>query len=151
MVNLDLLTSASNVFAAGNILRGADMHDICALEGRLAARSIMKRITLPDSGQQNWIPIKAEPPIRYVVPQKISPERIRQNRFGMFFPGYAFQTDTTLRHVVLEAVSGTNRIWKDNYRKLIANNRYPLPVDKFNWQGVMHTDGMVLRLRSAAD
>ncbi len=43
-VSMDLMTSVPDIFAAGNVLRGADMHDLCALEGRLAARNILKRM-----------------------------------------------------------------------------------------------------------
>jgi thioredoxin reductase len=37
-VDTNYMTSVQNIFAAGNVLRGADMHDLCALEGRLAAQ-----------------------------------------------------------------------------------------------------------------
>jgi thioredoxin reductase len=150
VVNLDMLTSVPNIFAAGNILRGADMHDMCALEGRLAARNIVKRLTSQDSGEKHWTPIKAELPIRYVVPQKVYPDRIRRGCLGRFFSGPAFQVDTTLKHAVLEAVSGENRVWKGKFRKLIANNRYPLPVEKFDWFDVSLKEGIVLRVASTS-
>ncbi len=41
-VDMNLMTSVSNIFSAGNVLRGGDMHDLCALEGRIVARSILR-------------------------------------------------------------------------------------------------------------
>ena len=72
-VDMDFMTSVANIYAAGNLLRGADMHDLCALEGRMAARNILKRLASNDDVTEPWITIRAEPPIRYVVPQKLSP------------------------------------------------------------------------------
>ena len=37
LIDMSFMTSVPNIYAAGNILRGADMHDLCALEGKSAA------------------------------------------------------------------------------------------------------------------
>ncbi len=146
-VNMDLLTSAPNIFAAGNVLRGADMHDLCALEGRLAAQNILKRLTLPESETDRWIPLRAEPPIRYVVPQKLDPGQIREGCLRRMFPWPAIQIEFTLKNGAVTAMSGTERIWEGSFRKLIANNRYPLPVEKFDWNRVDSRYGIVLKIR----
>ncbi|MBW2031261.1 MAG: NAD(P)/FAD-dependent oxidoreductase [Deltaproteobacteria bacterium] len=44
LVGRDFMTSQPRIFAAGNILGKAKMHDVCALEGRRAARHIITRI-----------------------------------------------------------------------------------------------------------
>jgi len=147
-VDMDLLTSVPNIYAAGNVLRGADMHDLCALEGRLVARQIMKQRAAFAPGNTEWVSLQAEPPIRYVVPQKVSPGKIRRGYLGGLFPGPAFQVALTLRKAVVEAVSGTERLWQCFYRKLIANNRYPLPIEKFAWHRLNQERRIVLRLRS---
>ena len=146
-VNMNLLTSVPNIYAAGNVLRGADMHDLCALEGRLAARNILKRLTSPESTTDGWIPLRAQAPIRYVVPQKIDPRYIKKGCFRRIFPWPAIQIEYTLKNGSVAAFSGTERIWEGSFHKLIANNRYPLPVEKFDWNRVDSTHGIVLKIR----
>jgi thioredoxin reductase len=147
VVNMDLLTSAPNIFAAGNVLRGADMHDLCALEGRLAARNILKRFTLSESATERWIPLRAEAPIRYVVPQKLDPLQIRKGFLRRIFPWPAIQIEFTLKNGSVTALSGTDRIWEGSFHKLIANHRYPLPVDRFDWNRVDSRYGIVLKIK----
>jgi hypothetical protein len=137
VVDMNLMTSIRNIFAAGNILRGADMHDLCALEGRLAARGILRQLSHCDAGENQWVRLHAESPIRYVVPQKIRPVPGRKGiLFKHFLPWPSIQMERTLRRPVLEAWSGKKRVWRGSYRKLIANTRIPLPVEKFDWDGI---------------
>ena len=145
-VDMDLMTSVPNIYAAGNMLRGADMHDLCALEGRLAAQNIMKRVTSHENGGDPWFSMRAEPPIRHVVPQKIAPRQINTSPFCRLFPWPAFQVEPTLKNIVMEARSGKEKIWEGFFRKLIANNRYPLPVEKFDWDRADVGKGVTLRI-----
>ena len=147
---MDLMTSVPDIFAAGNILRGADMHDLCALEGRLAARNILRRMDSAGTESTPWFPVKAVPPIRYVVPQILSPKRIRRGYLCKLSPWPAMQLESTLKNVVMEAVSGKERIWEGSFHKLIANSRYPLPVEKFKWNRADPAGGIILRITSAA-
>ena len=43
VVDKYLMTSAPGVYAAGNVIRGARMHDLCALEGKQVARTILNK------------------------------------------------------------------------------------------------------------
>jgi thioredoxin reductase len=146
-VDMDLMTSVPNIFAAGNVLRGADMHDLCALEGKLAARSILKTCIANNTGKAPCFSVKAEPPIRYVIPQKLAPTQIRKRPFSKLFPWPAIQVESTLKNAVMEAWSGTERVWKGSFRRLIANTRYPLPVEKFDWHRVSSRDGLLMRIK----
>ena len=148
LVDMNLMTSVPNIFAAGNVLRGADMHDLCALEGRLAARNILKILASHGDPIEQWIPLRAETPIRYVVPQRLAPGQMRKRDLGKHFSRPAFQVEPTLTHVVMEAMSGPERIWEGAFGKLIANSRYPLPTEKFEWNRVDSSNGIVLRVRS---
>jgi thioredoxin reductase len=147
VVDMNLMTSVPNIFAAGNVLRGADMHDLCALEGKLAARSIMKKLGSHRTQTDKYIRLRAESPIRYVVPQKIGPSKIRKRLFSKLFPWPAIQVERTLINPVLEAWSGNHKVWKSFYRKLIANTRIPLPVEKFDWNGVDPEKGIILKAK----
>ena len=147
VVDMDLMTSVPNVYAAGNLLRGADMHDLCALEGKLAARSILKTCIANNTVKAPCFPVKAETPIRYVIPQKLAPTQIRKRPFSKLFPWPAIQVESTLKNAVMEAWSGTERVWKGSFRRLIANTRYPLPVEKFDWHRVSSRDGLLMRIK----
>ena len=147
-VGMNFMTSVPNIFAAGNLLRGADMHDLCALEGKLAAKSIIKKLTSNDVETTDGISMKAESPIRYVVPQRIVPGRLRKRPLSKLFPWPAVQVASTLKNGTMEAWSGNERLWKAHFRKLIANNRYPLPVDKFQWNRADFRQGVLLKINS---
>jgi thioredoxin reductase len=149
IVDMNFMTSVPNIFAAGNLLRGADMHDLCALEGKLAARSIVRVLKSGDVDQGRCVSIRAKRPIRYIVPQKIAPAQIRKRLFSKLFPWPAIQVEQTLRNPVMEAWSGKEKIWEASYRRLIARNRYPIPVEKFEWEQVDSEQGVTLRIKSA--
>jgi thioredoxin reductase len=146
-VDMDFMTSVPNIFAAGNLLRGADMHDLCALEGKLAAQSIIKKLTSMDVGTETGISMKAEPPIRYVVPQKIIPGKLGNRTFSKLSPLPAVQVASTLKNGTMEAWAGGEKLWKGRFRKLIANSRYPLPVDKFHWNRADFEHGVLLKIK----
>ena len=146
VVDMNFRTAVPNIFAAGNLLRGADMHDLCALEGKLAARSIVRVLESGDVDQGRCVSIRAKRPIRYIVPQKIAPAQIRKRLLSKLFPWPAIQVERTLRNPVIEAWSGKEKIWEASYRKLIANTRYPIPVEKFDWQRVDPDKGIRLQI-----
>jgi thioredoxin reductase len=149
VVDGNLMTSVPGIFAAGNALRGGEMHDLCALEGKLAARSMLQEIKSANSGWPAAVSMEAEYPIRYVVPQKIDPSEIRPRRFPSFHPGYAIQMTHTVRNPVIEAWCANRKIWSGSYSRIIGNNRVPLPVDKFDWNGITPGSKILLKLRPA--
>lgn len=149
IVDMNLMTSVPNIFSAGNIIRGAKMHDLCALEGKQAAQNILRRLVSGESETGESISIGAEYPIRYVVPQKIIPTQIKSHRFSWLFPGVALQVANTLRNPVLEAWSDNEKIWEESFSRLIANTRIPLPIHKFDWNRVDPQKGITLKLKSA--
>jgi hypothetical protein len=79
------------IFAAGNLFWGADMHDLCALEGKLAAGSIITVLKSNDVDPSHYVTIKAKLPIRYIVPHKIAPTQIRKRVFLKLFPWPVFK------------------------------------------------------------
>lgn len=147
IVDLSLQTSVPTIFAAGNILRGANMHYLCALEGRQAARSILRILKLPDLQTDEWIPIRVEPPIRYVVAQRIIPTEAKTHRASWFSPGVSIQLAHTIKNAVLDAFSGNGTLWRRSYSRLIANTTIPLPIEKFDWSRVDPGQGIALRAK----
>jgi pyruvate/2-oxoglutarate dehydrogenase complex dihydrolipoamide dehydrogenase (E3) component len=70
-VDGNLRTSTPGVFAAGNLLRGAETADAAALEGRYAAGRISEYL-----GRAGWpgnmLPIEVSDPIEWVSPNAVS-------------------------------------------------------------------------------
>jgi thioredoxin reductase len=149
VIDMNLMSSVPNIFAAGNILRGGDMHDLCALEGKQAAKNILRRFESSESKMNEYIPLIVEAPIRYVVPQKIILNQIKSYRSSWLYPGFSIQMEHTLKNTVLEAWSGYEKIWEGSFSKLTANNRIPLPVNKFIWSRVDKEKGVALKVKAA--
>lgn len=147
IIDMNMMTSVPNIFAAGNILRGGDMHDLCALEGKKAAKNILMRLESGKSKIGEYISLRAESPIRYIVPQKIIPELVDTIR-SWLRPGLAIQVERTLIAPVLEAWSDNEKIWEASFSRLIANNRITLPLHKFNWNQVDKEKGITLKVKA---
>jgi hypothetical protein len=97
-----------------------------------------------ESEETPWVSLQSQPPIRFVVPQKIAPSKIRTSSF--WFPGVSLQVARSLKNATLEAWSGNRKIWEQSYPRLIANHRVLLPVIKFRWKEVDFEKGIHLRL-----
>lgn len=66
-----LRTSASGVFAAGNLVHAAETADIAALSGRHAAQQIAA--ALGEAGLATAsVPVRAEPPLRWISPNAVA-------------------------------------------------------------------------------
>jgi thioredoxin reductase len=143
-VDTMFMTSVQNIFAAGNVLRGADLHDLCALEGRLAARSILRKMETTGPVKTPSVAVSTERPIRYVMPQRIMP--LPNRLFSKLFPWPEIQLETTLLRPTIEAWSGEERIWQGSYLRLLGNTRIPLPIEKFRWGRVDPGLGVTLKV-----
>jgi len=128
------MTSVPGISAAGNVLRGAEMHDICALEGRRAARAIailLKEEARPATGE--CIRLWAESPIRHVLPQTIGADALKVGRPRCKDRSAVnFQLDHTVRRPVLEARSGEKLLCRKRFARLYGRKQVVLPVHKFN-------------------
>ena len=147
-VDMNLMTTVPNIFAAGNILHGADMHDLCAIEGKQVAHNILKRLNESKIESEEFIRIIAEYPIRYVVPQKILRDKIREHRASWLRPGFGFQVASTIKKPTVEAWSGNEKIWERSYSRLIGNTRTPLPIEKFDWSRLNPEMNVTLIIKS---
>jgi thioredoxin reductase len=149
VVDTNLMTSIPGIFAAGNLLRGADMNDLCALEGRLAARGILKMMQSSKLEGAHPIILRAEPPIRYVVPQKIVPNQLYSPVWSWMSPGVSIQLEHTVEKPVIEAWSGDEKIWRGSFSKIYANTRTPVPIRKFDWNRVDPQKEIILKLMTS--
>jgi len=140
------MTNVEGIFAAGNVLRGADMHDICSLEGRYAARSVVRRLRNSDRGNGGYMTITAESPIRYVVPQKVLVSNGSDLKTSLLRPGFSFQTSRNIGRARVEAWCRHERIWAKRFRKLVANSRIPLPLEEFDMRRADAGEKIALKL-----
>ena len=80
--------SEPGVFAAGNLLRGAETASMCALEGRAAAAS-MARYLAGEAWPVAACAIEAQPPLTWVAPNVISPgAQLAGSKFGFQVAGF---------------------------------------------------------------
>jgi thioredoxin reductase len=123
LVDQRLRTSVPGVFAAGNLLHGAETADLAALEGRHAAASIADFLagdswpgggTAPPARPAAAVPVGCEPPLRWVTPGLVVPH-------GGAPPSGCF----TLRsgafrdRVRLEVRQGARALWRGRRRDLV--------------------------------
>jgi thioredoxin reductase len=148
-IDMNLMTTVPGIFAAGNVLRGAEMHDLCALEGRRAAQGIVAYLKHQGAKAGRRISISAQDPVRYVVPQMILPEETKSYRSSLFQPGPSIQLSRTVKKGVLEAWSGSQLIWRKQFTGFIGGTRMPLPLNEFDWQKADHATGVVLKVAAS--
>ncbi len=146
LVDQFLRTPSPGILAAGNLLRGAEMHDRCALEGRLAARTLVRDILSGGEERPRGLRIKAVPPVRHVVPQFLDPALIGARRPGLLSPTCAVQLDGTLEGPALTVRSGEKIIWRKRYRRLIGRTRIPLPLHRFDKTGLDPGAGLTVEV-----
>jgi thioredoxin reductase len=70
-VDLSLRTSHAGVFAAGNLLHGAETADVSALDGRHAAGSIAKFLDGEPAPHVKPNAIIVDPPLRWIFPNRL--------------------------------------------------------------------------------
>lgn len=123
------------------------MHDLCFLEGKQAALSILEKIESGKKEIYEYVSMHTEYPIRHVVPQKIIPSQIKSYRCACLHPGVSIQVSHTLKKAAVEAWSNDRKIWESKPSKLIANNRISIPIKKFDWNHVDVDRGIALKIQ----
>jgi thioredoxin reductase len=137
LVDTGLRTSAQGVFAAGNLLRGAETADIAALEGRRAAWHIRDFL---EHGA--WagapLPLQVSAPISWVSPGAIPASRDRPP-LGYFL----FRVSEFCRDILLRVCQGQRVLYQQRFRRLKPNQSIRLSSA---WLAVVDPQGAALRL-----
>jgi thioredoxin reductase len=71
-IDTGLRTERAGLFAAGNLLQGAEPADVAALSGRHAAGSVARWLADPD-GWSAPVPIVCDEPLHWISPNAVSP------------------------------------------------------------------------------
>jgi len=149
MIDSGFMTSVPGIFAAGNVLRGADMHDLCAIEGREAAQRIIQLIKGGDEiTTDEYAHFSAEFPVRHIVPQKIGVRALDNAKGNGYGTGVTLQLAYTIPNPTLEAWSGNELIWSRTFSRVIGNNRVVLPVHAFKWDRMDLNHDIVVKLKN---
>lgn len=121
-VDTGLRTSQHGVFAAGNVLRGAETADIAACEGRHVARSILAYLE-----REEWpssrLPIRIYPPLLWICPNEIA-KTDEAPPLGEF----RFRVSQFLENVSLAVYQDERLLYAKKFKKLSPNRSYTVPA-----------------------
>ncbi|MFL5802246.1 MAG: NAD(P)/FAD-dependent oxidoreductase [Roseiflexaceae bacterium] len=137
LVDTKLRSSARGVFAAGNLLRGAETADVAALEGRRAARHIHNFL---ERGiwAESILPIQGESPISWVTPGAI-PASCDRPPLGYFL----FRVSEFCRDTQMRVCQGERVLYQQRFRRLQPNQSIRLSS---GWLAAVNPAGEALRL-----
>jgi thioredoxin reductase len=136
-VDAALRSSRPGVFAAGNLLHGAEQADVAALSGRHAAAGVIRYL---EDGE--WpggrAPIVCQPPLGWVSPNVVAgadvPPRAR----------FALRARDFLRAPGVEAVQGDSILWSGRLARLMPGRSTSIP---HGWTARADPGGGEIRLR----
>ena len=124
-IDAQFRTSHKGVFAAGNLLRGAEPSDIAALEGRHAAKSIKNYF---ENGKwfDNRISITVNDPIKW-----ISPNALELNSYALPLNRFIFRVSDFCKNKTLVIKQADNILYRQTYKQLGPNHSKSLSGE---WQ-----------------
>jgi len=115
-VDLALRTSVRGVFAAGNLLHGAETADVAALSGRHAAGAIRAFLDSATWPARPPVPLRCEPPIRWVSPNAVD-DRPTPPPHGRFI----LRVSELRSGAALVVAQGGRELWRGRRRRLVPN------------------------------
>jgi thioredoxin reductase len=131
-----LHTSRRGVFAAGNLLHGAEQADVAALSGRHAAAGVARYL---EDGE--WplprVPIVCEPPVGWIAPNVVGTDPPPRARF-------ALRALEFLRAPRLELVQGRVVLWRGRLARLMPGRSTLVP---HGWTARVDPGGGEVRVR----
>jgi Pyridine nucleotide-disulphide oxidoreductase len=140
-VDAALRTSRPGVFAAGNLLHGAETADVAALGGRHAAAAAAA--FLEDGGL--WpdvrVPIRCDPPLRWIAPNVVVPGAGPPPR-GRF----ALRSESFAQRPRVEVAQAGRVLWSGRLRRLVPGRSAALP---HAWAAAVDPDGGPVSVRLA--
>lgn len=136
-VDTALRTSTPGIFAAGNLLRGAETADHAALEGQWVARSIAHFLQEPQWPQPG-IPVLVESPLAWVAPNTVTSGQ-GQPPLGKFL----FQVSRFCRGGQVRIYQGDRLLHSQAFRQLMPNRSFALSS---SWLARADSAGAPLRL-----
>jgi thioredoxin reductase len=119
-VDSALRSSRPGVFAAGNLLHGAEQADVAALSGRHAAAGVVRYL---EDGRwpEKRVPIVCKPPLGWIAPNVVAgPDAPPRDRF-------ALRAHDFLRAPSIEIVQGESAVWSGRLARLMPGRSTRIP------------------------
>ncbi len=135
LVDMSLRTSVRGIFAAGNLLRGAEMADVAALEGRGVARHIRDFLER-DRWPEARLPIQSASPIVWVSPGTITCDDRASG-------GFLFRVRQFCRNADVQVRQGERTLYQRRFRRLRPNQSIRLDS---GWLASVNPAGEAVRL-----
>jgi thioredoxin reductase len=137
-VDQGLRTSRAGVFAAGNVLHGAETADVAALDGRHVAEAVVRHL----EGRE-WpalrVPVHCEPPLGWIAPNAIAGTADAPPR-GRFL----LRSTEWLARPRVEVLQAGRRRWAGRLRGLGPGRSTRLPHD---WMAGVDASGGPVTIR----
>jgi thioredoxin reductase len=115
-VDCALRTSARGVFAAGNLLHGAETADVAARSGRHAAHSAHAFLTSGRWPEDAPLPVRCDAPLLWASPSAIDPHSTLPPH-GHFI----LRVGAPIPAAMVVARQGRRTLWRQRHRRLIPN------------------------------
>jgi len=137
-VDAALRTSREGVFAAGNLLHGAEPADVAALSGRHAAATAAAHVR-GSAWPEHRIAIECEPPLRWISPNVLSGEPSSPPR-GSF----ALRSTEFASRPRVQVTQDDRTIWDGRISKLVPGRSARLAA---GWTAAVDAAGGPVRVR----
>jgi len=108
-----LRTTRPGVFAAGNVLHGAEPADVAALSGRGAAAAVIGHLERPRAWPLSRLPVVCRSPLRWIAPNAVAVPRALP-ALGRFL----LRADLDLSLPIVEFTQDGRRLWRGRLRHL---------------------------------
>jgi thioredoxin reductase len=131
-----LRTTRSGVFAAGNLLHGAEPADVAAQSGRHAATSVSSWLESAEPWPERRIPIACIPPLQWISPNAVTAASSLPPR-GRF----ALRSSVFLDRAEIEIRQGDHVLWRGRARRMVPGRSRLLPAD---WTARVDRDGTAI-------
>jgi thioredoxin reductase len=141
-VDTVLRTSSHGIFAAGNLLHGAETADVAALGGRHAGASAAAFLANGGSWPDARVAIECEPPLLWVAPNVVVPGAGPPPR-GRF----ALRSATFVQRPPVEITQAGRTLWSGRLRRLVPGRSSALP---HSWTAVVDPAGGPVSVRVSA-
>jgi thioredoxin reductase len=135
-VDTGLRTSGRGVFAAGNLLHGAEPADIAALGGRHVAGSVAAWLGGPE--WPRTVPIRCREPLHWIAPNAVGEAREQPPRRRFLLRSRAF-----LNRPRIEIRQEERVLWRGRLRRLVPGRSAQLDA---SWLGAVDLDGSQLEI-----
>ena len=144
VVDAALRTSRPDVFAAGNVLHGAETADVAALSGRHAAAAAAEFAAGRDQREapSSRVAIECEPPLHWIAPNAVAPGTGAPPR-GSF----ALRSREFARRPRVEVLQDERVLWEGRLARLVPGRSAALPHD---WTPAVDRSAGPVRVRLAA-